>query len=119
MLFMTSLCYLNDPWKAMAEARRVVRGHGRIIIGFVDRASPLGREYVERVRHDPFYQDARFYSAAEVKELLCQAGDGPLECFQTIFDDPGKMTAPDPAVEGHGKGLLAVMSIEPRSGIGE
>lgn len=26
VLFMTSLCYLNDPWKAMAEARRVVRG---------------------------------------------------------------------------------------------
>lgn len=79
----------------------------------------MSLEHVERVRNGPFYQDARFYSAAEVKELLCQPGDGPLECFQTIFNDPRGMTAPEPAVEGHGKGLFAVMSVESRGGEGD
>ncbi|MDD4163002.1 MAG: class I SAM-dependent methyltransferase, partial [Methanothrix sp.] len=45
VLMMTAICFLEDPLQAVAEAKRVIRPGGRIIIGMIDPNSPLGKDY--------------------------------------------------------------------------
>lgn len=47
----------------------------------------------------------RPYSADEMKDLLSRTDGGPMTIHQTVFGDPGGMTAPSPVIEGHGKAL--------------
>lgn len=110
VLFMTTLCYVGDTLRALMEAKRVVNSHGRIAIGFIDKGSTIGREYATRAKASPFYGDARFYSTEELKEILHEVGCAQSAIFQTVFRDPKGMTAPDPVIEGHGKGLFVVIS---------
>ena len=41
-----------------------------IVIGFIDRESPLGQEYLAHQAENVFYRHARFFAAAEVEALL-------------------------------------------------
>jgi len=43
--FVKTLCFVDDPLMALVEARRVLREHGRVIIGFIDRGSRIGHGY--------------------------------------------------------------------------
>ena len=43
VLIVTTICFLNDLEKTMEECRRVLRENGKIIIGIVDRDTPLGQ----------------------------------------------------------------------------
>lgn len=39
----TVLCFLKDPFRALKEAKRVLKPQGKLIIGMIDPDSPLGR----------------------------------------------------------------------------
>ncbi len=108
-LFVTTICFLTDIAAALREARRVLRIHGAIVIGFIDRDSPPGRRYEQYKRKSPFYQGAQFRSAKEVRSLLTRAGFGGLAFVQTVFHDPGEVAAVEPAKEGHGEGAFVVV----------
>jgi len=45
VLMVTTICFLEDPLQALAEAKRVLRPGGLIIIGMIDRNSPPGKDY--------------------------------------------------------------------------
>ncbi len=109
-LLVTVLCFVSDPLTALREARRVVRPGGSISIGILDRDSNPGRRYEEGAEGSRFYHQARFFSTAEVLELLEQAGCMVEGSYQTIFSDPGSLTAPEPVVKGYGAGLFVVIS---------
>ncbi len=109
-LMVTVLCFVNDPLDALREATRVVRRGGSLLVGILDRDSSLGRRYEAGAEGSRFYRDARFLSAAETFDLLEQAGCTIESTFQTIFSDPGGLTAPEPVREGHGDGLFTVIS---------
>ncbi len=110
VLMVTVLCFVRDPRKAVAEAFRVLRPGGRLVMGIIDPESELGR--ASRARRDPesFYAVARILSVPGVLELLPEADRGKVEIFQSIFpgDDGGEDT---PAVEeGYGRGSFVVIS---------
>jgi len=58
----TTLCFLRDPWLALAEATRILRPGGQILIAEIDRDSPLGRFYEAHKRESKFYRQAHFYT---------------------------------------------------------
>ncbi|HSQ77774.1 MAG TPA: class I SAM-dependent methyltransferase, partial [Nitrospirota bacterium] len=58
VLMVTTVCFLDDMDLAFREARRVLKPGGSFVIGFVDRESPLGREYEKRKDKSAFYKDA-------------------------------------------------------------
>jgi SAM-dependent methyltransferase len=58
----------------LAEAHRVLKPGGRLVIGFIDRESALGQEYLAHQFENMFYRDATFYSADEVTRLLADGG---------------------------------------------
>ncbi|MBI5827062.1 MAG: class I SAM-dependent methyltransferase [Deltaproteobacteria bacterium] len=109
-LMVTVICFLDDVDKAFKEACRVLKPGGRLIIGFIDRESPLGRVYLERKNGSVFYRDATFYSTEEVLSRLEKAGFRRFKVIQTIFHDPRGLKAAEPAKDGYGQGLFVVIN---------
>ncbi len=81
------------------------------MVAFLDRGTPTGRIYDANKHDSAFYQEAIFYSAAEVKSMLEEAGFGSTRFIQTIFKDPREMTEPEPVKEGSGEGVFAVVKV--------
>jgi ubiquinone/menaquinone biosynthesis C-methylase UbiE len=109
-LMVTTICFLEDPIKALKEIRRILRPAGKIIIGMLDKESPLGRLYETKKNDSKFYKYARFYSVKQVLEYLNVSGYAHRRTLQTIFHNPEAITAIEPVKEGYGEGLFVVVS---------
>jgi len=110
----TVLCFLRDPLRALEEATRVLHPGGQILIGMLDKESPLGRLYETHQPDSKFYRLARFYAVGQVLDWLQSLAYDQVESCQTIFTDATGMTRPDPIKNGHGEGLFAVISARKR-----
>lgn len=73
-LVVTTICFVDSPARMLAEAHRVLKPGGRLVIGFIDRESALGQDYLAHQSESVFYREATFYSADEVMRLLLNAG---------------------------------------------
>ena len=113
-LMVTSVCFLDSVETAFAEARRVLKPHGRLVIGFIDRASPLGQQYLEHQAEDVFYRGATFHSADEVARLLATAGFTIDAWAQTLFRPLGEMQPIESLRSGHGQGGFVVVAASSR-----
>ncbi len=109
-LMVTSICFVDDILKVFKEAFRVLKSEGYLIIGFVDKDSPIGKKYYENRDKSVFYKSARFYSANEVVGFLKSAGFSDFRFCQTLFSDNIKnMKAPDTFKKGFGEGSFVVI----------
>jgi len=73
-LVVTTICFVDSPARMLAEARRVLRPGGRLVIGFIDRDSFMGQAYAAHQEESTFYREATFYSADEVGAMLEESG---------------------------------------------
>ena len=73
-LIVTTICFVDSPARMLAEAHRVLKPGGRLVIGFIDRESALGQDYLAHQSESVFYREATFHSADEVAQLLLKAG---------------------------------------------
>jgi len=104
VLMVTTICFVDDILKSCQEAFRVLRPHGCLIVGFVDRDSDLGKKYLEKRHTSVFYKDATFFSAQEVGTYLTAAGFSHVSFKQTLF--PGEKH--NTIQNGYGKGAFVV-----------
>ena len=111
-LMVTTLCFLENPLQALKETKRIIKPSGKIIIGMLDKDSPLGRLYEEKRKESKFYRDARFYSVNQVLDWLKKLEFDNLQTVQTIFKNSDKIQSLEPIEEGFGKGLFVVISAE-------
>ncbi len=74
VLFITTICFLKQPLKAFKEAHRILKEKGRVIIGFINRESPLGKKYEKKKQKSPFYAEARFYAPYEIQKIFQETG---------------------------------------------
>lgn len=109
ILLVTVICFVDDAGRMLREARRVLKPGGRVVIGFIDRESPVGRRYEARKHESVFYRDATFFSAAEVEHLLTETGFGDLEWVQTLTERPGEAAGAEPFSPGRGEGSFLVV----------
>jgi len=120
LLLIVSVCFLDDVYLSLREAFRVLTPGGCILIGFIDRVSPLGKTYEELRDHNVFYREATFFSTDELAFYLSQAGFDEFVFRQTIFQHPAEMKKAAPVKPGYGKGSFVVVRgtklVEPEGG---
>jgi len=68
-ILVVTLCFLENPQKAIEEAKSCLKKSGNIIVCIVPADSTLGEEYAKK-KDSPFYSIARFYTFNELMELL-------------------------------------------------
>ncbi len=88
-LMATVICFLQDLKGTMNECYRVLKSQGTLVIAFIDRESPLGREYREDPESHDIFRHAHFHTLGEVRTFLAHAGFTCHEVIQTIFEDYG------------------------------
>jgi ubiquinone/menaquinone biosynthesis C-methylase UbiE len=110
VMMVTTICFLEDPMQAVAEAKRVIRPGGRIIIGMIDCNSPLGKDYERKKSTSKFYKYARFLSVDQVLSWLKSLDFDHIATRQTLFRSTRDIVAAEPFEEGHGKGAFVAIA---------
>ena len=110
VLVVTTICFVDSPERMVAEARRVLRPGGRLVVGLVDRLSPLGSDYLDHQEESVFYRDAVFFSADEVVDLLAGGGFVVDGSGQTLFRPLSAIDEIEPLLPGTGRGSFVVIT---------
>ena len=108
-LIVTTICFVDDPKVLLNEAYRVLKSGAPLVIGFVDRTSMLGQQYLAHQGESVFYREARFYSALEVERLLGDTAFVDLVWGQTLSKPLNEIQEIEPLCEGHGHGGFVVV----------
>ncbi|HEX6848539.1 MAG TPA: class I SAM-dependent methyltransferase [Chitinophagaceae bacterium] len=103
------ISYFENLQKAFKESYRVLKNGGSLIVGFVDKASTIGKSYEEKRSQSVFYREARFYSTKTVATELRKAGFKDLDFSQTLFHALDYIKEFEPAEPGFGKGSFIVI----------
>jgi SAM-dependent methyltransferase len=111
-LIVTTICFVDSPKAMMAEAHRVLRPKGTLIVGFVDRDSYLGQRYLADKSGSVFYREADFYSADDVTQLLYHARFTVRTWGQTLTRPLPDIKEVEPLRPGRGDGAFVVAAAE-------
>jgi len=103
-LIVTTICFVDDIPQTLTEAARVLRPDGALVIGYIDKNSPVGEIYQETQSQNPFYREAVFVSTEELVDALETAGFTDFEFAQTIYHWPSEIEKPEPIESGYGEG---------------
>ena len=109
-LMVTTVCFLDDINSAFKEIYRILKSNGKIIIGFIDKESFLGKLYLKNKKNNPFYKIAKFYSTSEVVCFLKNCEFKNFSYTQTIFKDLNKIKEKEIVKDGFGEGAFIVIS---------
>jgi ubiquinone/menaquinone biosynthesis C-methylase UbiE len=109
VLMVTTICFMDDIKAAFREAFRMLKPGGNLIIGFIDKDSPVGKSYQRHRKKSTFYRVASFYSADEVASNLKEAGFQNLDFTQTIFRPLSEIKNLEPIKKGYGEGSFVVV----------
>lgn len=108
VLFVT-ICYLSDVKLALAEANRVLKRGGSLIVGFLDKSGAIAMAYKERGARSKFFSNARFYPPEFIKSLMEEYGFKNVDCNQTLFGNLEEIDQLQTPMTGYGKGSFVVM----------
>jgi hypothetical protein len=103
--------------KSFSETFRILKNKGFIILGFVDKNSPIGKFYLGNQDKSIFYRDAKFFTTEEVLELLRQTGFVVSEIYQTVFGKLSEVKEVHPVEKGYGKGSFIVIKAVKETGL--
>lgn len=103
------ISYFEDLHAAFREAARVLKNKGTLIVGFIDRNSPIGEEYERRKPESTFYRDANFYTVDKVVRELTGAGFRHFDFCQTLFKPLNEIKEFESAIPGYGRGSFVVI----------
>lgn len=109
VLMVTTICFLDDVEKSFSEVKRILKPGGSFIIGFVDKQSPLGKQYLRYKNENVFYKIADFFSTKQVIGILKNTGFKDFEVVQTVFGELSFIDKIQNFKEGYGEGGFVVI----------
>ena len=110
LLLVVTICFVDDPSAVIAEAGRVLRPGGTILVGIIDRESSLGRLYLRKKDKSPFYRSARFFSVSEVLDLFPEDGWTDFGFRQTLFAGEPESEKVQESRDGYGDGSFVAIT---------
>ena len=108
-LMVTTICFVDDVTRSLEEAARVLKKNGIFVLAFVDKDSPVGREYLRMKNKSLFYKEATFFSTEELMIALKKAGLTPGDTVQTIFGSLDQVRTVQDFKPGYGEGSFVVI----------
>ncbi len=108
VLFVT-ICHLDSIKNALAEAHRVLKPKGSILIGFLDKEQSVAKQYLEKRHRSTFFASANFYTVDRIKDLLKESRFKDLEFNQTLFGDLDGIKETQIPKQGFGEGSFVVV----------
>jgi len=106
-VFITAVCFVDDPERAVQEAHRILKNQGEIIIAILDKETRFGKFLESNEKRSQFYRHARFFSVPEISELVEKNNFRITQIIQTL-EDPAILRIENPS-EGYGKGSFVVV----------
>lgn len=103
-LMVTTICFLDNIETALKEAYRILKPGGCLIIGLIEKNSPVGKLYEQQKRDNVFYKVAVFYSVDEILSYLKETGFKDFNFIQTIFHNLEEIKDIEPVKAGYGEG---------------
>ena len=114
VLMVTTICFVDDVQKSLNEVYRILKPGGSFVLGFVDKASPLGEVYLEFKDKNIFYKDAVFFDTKELLASLKYSGFVIEKIYQTVFGMLDEIKSKQQPIEGFGKGgFVVIHAIKP------
>jgi ubiquinone/menaquinone biosynthesis C-methylase UbiE len=108
-LMVTTICFVDNLGKSFKEVYRILQEGGSLIVGFVDKNSPIGQIYLKHQHASAFYQEATFFSTQEVITEMTKNGFGDFDFRQTIFKPLAETDKMEPVENGYGEGSFVVI----------
>jgi len=112
VLMVTTICFVDDPDKSIAEVYRILKNKGKFIIAFVDKDSPVGKQYLKHKNESIFYKDATFFSTLEIVDLLKKNKFEITNTVQTVFGKLDEVKQIQDPIESFGIGSFVVIKAE-------
>jgi SAM-dependent methyltransferase len=111
-----TLCFVRNPYKVMAEVRRVLVPNGGLVLGLLLKGTPWADFYARRgAEGHPLYSTAHFYSRERVETLLKQNGFRTTAYRSTLFQEPGlEVYEEEQPVDGYvpGAGFVGITAVK-------
>ena len=108
VLFVT-VCHLDNVKYAFAEAYRVLKPKGAILIGFLDKDRSVAKQNIENRHRSTFFANANFFTVSRMQSLLKDVGFKNLEYNQTLFGELDEIKEIQMPKEGYGVGSFVVV----------
>lgn len=108
VLFVT-ICHLKSLKLALAEAKRVLKNDGALLIGFLDKDRNIAEQYIEKRHRSTFFRHATFYTVDRIIRSLKDAGFKDLQFNQTLFGNLESIKDLQMPKPGHGQGSFVVV----------
>ncbi|MDA3818038.1 MAG: class I SAM-dependent methyltransferase [Prolixibacteraceae bacterium] len=108
-LMVTTICFVDNPEQSFREAFRILKHRGELIVGFVDKDSTVGKNYLKHKNESVFYKDARFFSTEEIYSLLNKSNFTIQQTVQTIFNPLPDVNEIQHTENGYNKGSFVVI----------
>lgn len=112
VLLVTTICFIDNVDLAFKEINRVLKPKGSVVIGFVDKDSPIGKFYLSIKEKSPFYKDATFWGTNELVSKLKENNFSNFRTVQTIFGALADVKEVQQVKEGFGEGSFVVIKAD-------
>jgi SAM-dependent methyltransferase len=108
-LSITTICFVDNVTAMLSEACRILKPGGEVVIGFIDRSSALGQDYLSHQAENVFYRQATFFSVDAVEQLLRDSGFTRPVWVQTLSKALEETREIEPLRSGYGQGAFVVV----------
>ena len=108
-VLLVTICHLNEIKSAFAQAYRVLKHGGSIIIGFIDKDQIIAKQYEEKRDRSTFFRHASFYTVNRIERLLKEVGFRNFEYNQTLFGILEQIKKIQTPKQGFGEGSFVVL----------
>ncbi|MEN8140224.1 MAG: class I SAM-dependent methyltransferase [Thermodesulfobacteriota bacterium] len=96
-----TLCFTQEPRKVIAEAHRVLRPGGHLVLGVIPADGPWGLHLqAKKEAGHPFYKGANFFEMGQLVRLLVAQGFEAREMRSTLFQAPDQVAELEDSRQG-------------------